>query len=87
MLGSVARKIFGSRNDRLVKSYSKLVKKINVLEDQCRALSDAQLAAKTVEFRARLAQGEALDNLLPEAFAVVREAGIVPWECVITMCK
>ncbi|QTR53980.1 preprotein translocase subunit SecA [Thiothrix unzii] len=75
MLGSVARKIFGSRNDRLVKSYSKLVKKINVLEDQCRALSDAQLAAKTVEFRARLAQGEALDNLLPEAFAVVREAG------------
>jgi preprotein translocase subunit SecA len=75
MLGSVARKIFGSRNDRLVKSYSKLVKKINVLEDQYRALSDAQLAAKTVEFRARLAKGETLDSLLPEAFAVVREAG------------
>jgi preprotein translocase subunit SecA len=75
MLGSVARKIFGSRNDRLVKSYSKLVKKINVLEDQYRALSDAQLAAKTVEFRARLAKDEALDSLLPEAFAVVREAG------------
>ncbi|MDD5392290.1 MAG: preprotein translocase subunit SecA [Thiothrix sp.] len=74
MLGSVAKKIFGSRNDRLVKSYSKVVKKINAHEESCRALSDAQLAAKTIEFRSRLEQGEALENLLPEAFAVVREA-------------
>jgi preprotein translocase subunit SecA len=74
MLGSVAKKIFGSRNDRLVKTYSKVVKKINALEEQCRALSDAQLAAKTTEFRSRLQQGEGLESLLPEAFAVVREA-------------
>ncbi|SEA68461.1 preprotein translocase subunit SecA [Thiothrix caldifontis] len=74
MLGSVAKKIFGSRNDRLVKSYSKAVKKINALEEQYKALSDAQLAAKTTEFRNRLQQDEALASLLPEAFAVVREA-------------
>jgi preprotein translocase subunit SecA len=74
MLGSVAKAIFGSRNDRLVKTYSKVVKKINVLEEGCRALSDTQLAAKTVEFRSRLEQGETLESLLPEAFAVVREA-------------
>lgn len=74
MLGSVAKKIFGSRNDRLVKSYSKTVKKINALEEQYKSLSDVQLAAKTTEFRNRLQQDEPLDNLLPEAFAVVREA-------------
>jgi preprotein translocase subunit SecA len=74
MLGSVAKKIFGSRNDRLVKSYSKIAKKISSLEEQYQALSDAKLAAKTAEFRARLQQGEALENLLPEAFATVREA-------------
>lgn len=75
MLGSVAKKIFGSRNDRLVKSYSKAVKKINALEEQYKALSDAQLAAKTIEFRERLQQGATLESLLPEAFAVVRQAG------------
>ncbi len=75
MLGSVAKKIFGSRNDRLVKSYSKAVKKINALEEQYKALSDAQLAAKTTEFRERLQQDATLESLLPEAFAVVREAG------------
>lgn len=74
MLGSVAKMLFGSRNDRLIKSYSKTVKKINALEEQCKSLSDAQLAAKTAEFRSRLTQGETLDSLLPEAFAVVREA-------------
>lgn len=74
MLGSVAKAIFGSRNDRLVKSYSKVVKKINALEEQCKSLSDEQLAAKTAEFRTRLEKGETLDSLLPEAFAVVREA-------------
>jgi preprotein translocase subunit SecA len=74
MLGSVAKMVFGSRNDRLVKSYSKMVKKINALEEQYQSLSDAQLTAKTGEFRSRLQQGEALESLLPEAFAVVREA-------------
>lgn len=74
MLGSVAKKIFGSRNDRLVKSYSKAVKKVNAFEEQYKALSDAQLAAKTIEFRQRLQQNETLASLLPEAFAVVREA-------------
>ncbi len=76
MLGSVAKKIFGSRNDRLVKSYSKVVKKINTLEEQYKALSDTQLAAKTIEFRERLQQGATLDDLLPEAFGVVREASV-----------
>ncbi|WP_026220955.1 preprotein translocase subunit SecA [Thiofilum flexile] len=74
MLGSVARKLFGSRNDRLIKGYSKVVKMINDLEDKFVALSDEQLKAKTTEFRARYAKGETLDALLPEAFATVREA-------------
>jgi preprotein translocase subunit SecA len=65
--------IFGSRNDRMIKQYRKTVVLINALEAQYEALSDEQLRAKTDEFRARVAQGEALDNLLPEAFAVVRE--------------
>ncbi|MEN9434858.1 MAG: preprotein translocase subunit SecA, partial [Pseudomonadota bacterium] len=74
MLGSVARKLFGSRNDRLIKGYSKVVKTINSLEDKFTSLSDEQLKAKTTEFRERYAKGETLDALLPEAFATVREA-------------
>jgi preprotein translocase subunit SecA len=74
MLQSVFKKVFGSRNDRLVKQYLQKVKAINALEPATEKLSDAELAAKTAEFRARLEQGEALDKLLPEAFAVVREA-------------
>lgn len=74
MLGSVARKIFGSRNDRLVKAYYKLVKSINALEDEYVALTDAELQGKTPEFRQRLADGASLDDILPEAFATVREA-------------
>jgi preprotein translocase subunit SecA len=66
-------KIFGSRNDRLIKQYRKTVAIINGLEADFEALSDDQLRAKTDEFRARVAQGESLDSLLPEAFAVVRE--------------
>ena len=65
--------IFGSRNDRLIKQYRKTVVLINALEAQYEAFSDEQLRAKTDEFRARVAQGESLDNILPEAFAVVRE--------------
>ncbi len=74
MLQSIFKKVFGSRNDRLVKQYLQKVKAINALESEMEALSDADLAAKTAEFRARLGEGEALDKLLPEAFAVVREA-------------
>lgn len=71
---SFLTKIFGSRNDRLIKQYRRKVEEINKLEPSIKALSDEELKAKTVEFRKRLADGETLDKLLPEAFAVVREA-------------
>ncbi|MFO1293858.1 MAG: preprotein translocase subunit SecA [Rubrivivax sp.] len=67
--------IFGSRNDRLLKTYRKSVERINALEPQYEQLDDAALRAKTEEFRERLAKGATLDELLPEAFAAVREAG------------
>ena len=67
-------KIFGSRNDRLLKQYRKTVERINGLEAKYEALDDAALQDQTRVFKERLAQGEALDSLLPEAFAVVREA-------------
>ena len=76
MLTKIAKKIFGSRNDRLLKHYRKIVAKINSLEDQIKALSDEQLQAKTAEFKRRLANGETLDDILPEAFAVCREASV-----------
>ena len=66
-------KLFGSRNDRTIKQYRKTVTLINGLEAEYEALSDEQLRAKTDEFRARVAEGESLDKILPEAFAVVRE--------------
>ena len=69
-------RIFGSRNQRLLRQYSKVVKKINSLEEGLQALSDSELKAKTVEFRQRYADGETLDQLLPEAFAVAREASV-----------
>ncbi len=75
MLPKLLTSIFGSRNDRLLKQYRRVVEKINALEPQFEALDDAGLKAKTDEFRQRLAQGSTLDDLLPEAFAVVREAG------------
>ena len=67
-------KIFGSRNDRLLKQYRTVVTRINAMESGLEALTDDALKAKTVEFRERVAKGETLDALLPEAFAVVREA-------------
>ena len=76
MLTKIAKKIFGSRNDRLLKHYRKIVAKINSLEEQTKALSDEQLQAKTAEFKQRLANGETLDDILPEAFAVCREASV-----------
>ncbi|MDH4274441.1 MAG: preprotein translocase subunit SecA [Gammaproteobacteria bacterium] len=75
MLGNIVTKIFGSRNERILKRLYKNVEKINALEPQFLALSEADLRAKTTEFRQRLAAGETLDQLLPEAFATVREAG------------
>jgi len=75
MIANFLKKIFGSRNDRLLRQYTGAVARINELEKSMSALTDEQLAGKTVEFRQRLANGEALDGLLPEAFAVVREAG------------
>ncbi|HWU84070.1 MAG TPA: preprotein translocase subunit SecA [Rhodocyclaceae bacterium] len=76
MISGVLKKIFGSRNDRLIKQYSQVVARINALEPAMQALDDDALRAKTDEFRNRLEQGESLDDLLPEAFAVVREASV-----------
>ncbi len=75
MISGLLKKIFGSRNDRLVRQYSQSVRKINALEPEISALSDEALRGKTAEFKQRVANGEALDAILPEAFAVVREAG------------
>ena len=74
MLTNIAKKIFGSRNDRLLKQYRKSVAKINALESEMQALSDESLQAKTAEFKQRLADGQTLDDILVEAFAVCREA-------------
>jgi len=74
MISGLLTRIFGSRNQRLLKQYQPTVERINELEPQTAALSDEQLKAKTDEFRGRVAAGVSLDQLLPEAFAVVREA-------------
>src|SRR6476661_108475 len=71
---SLLTQIFGSRNQRLIKQYQKTVRQINALEAAVEKLSDAELQAKTPAFKARIANGEPLDALLPEAFAVCREA-------------
>lgn len=76
MLNTLMKKIFGSRNDRTLRRMEAAVVVINAFEPYMQSLTDEQLSAKTVEFRNRLAQGEALDLLLPEAFAVVREASV-----------
>ncbi len=76
MLISTVKKIFGTRNDRELKRMRKVVTRINALEEAMQALDDNALRAKTDEFRSRLNEGEKLDQLLPEAFAVVREAGV-----------
>jgi preprotein translocase subunit SecA len=74
MVTAVLRKVFGSRNERLLKGYQRQVRRINDLEQAMQALDDEALCAKTIEFRERLDGGETLDDLLPEAFAAVREA-------------
>ena len=75
MLPKLLTSIFGSRNDRLLKQYRVVVQKVNALEPQFEALDDAALRAKTDEWRQQVAAGKSLDELLPEAFAAVREAG------------
>ncbi len=75
MIGNLFRKVFGSKNSRELKRMGKLVSQINAFEESVKPLSDEQLKAKTVEFRQRLSDGASLDSLLPEAFAVCREAG------------
>jgi preprotein translocase subunit SecA len=74
MIATLLKKVFGSRNDRLLKKYAQSVRAINALESQFQQLSDEALRAKTQEYKERVAKGETLDQLLPEAFATVREA-------------
>lgn len=82
MISTLLKKVFGSRNERLLKQYRQVANRINGMEDAMKALSDEQLAAKTTEFKERHAKGESLDALLPEAFAVCREAS----RRVLNMC-
>jgi preprotein translocase subunit SecA len=74
MFNQILTRLFGSRNERLLKGYEKIKQQINALEAKMQQLSDAELQAKTPEFKARIEKGETLDALLPEAFAVMREA-------------
>ncbi|MDH4042786.1 MAG: DEAD/DEAH box helicase, partial [Gammaproteobacteria bacterium] len=75
MISNSLKKLFGTRNDRELKRMGKVVKQINALAADMKALDDTRLAARTGEFRQRIAAGESLDKILPEAFAVAREAG------------
>ena len=74
MIASILTKVFGSKNERVLKDIQPLVYQINELESQIEHLDDSALAAKTVEFRQRVDKGESLEDLLPETFAVIREA-------------
>ena len=73
MFGNILKKVFGTSNDRELRGMRKIVTKINALEEGLKALNDADLRAQTGILRERLAQGETLDKVLPDAFAVVRE--------------
>jgi len=73
-VASIFTRLFGSRNQRLLRTYGKVVDKINAFEDAMQSLSDEQLRQKTDEFRERVQQGTTLDEMLPEAFAAVRES-------------
>ena len=76
MIGNVLKKVFGSKNERELKKFKPIVEQINALEPEIQTLSDDQLRAKTQAFKERIDQGATLDELLPEAFAVVREASV-----------
>lgn len=74
MLATILAKIFGTKNDRILRSYSRTIQQINALDDEWSKMSDNELASKTMHFRNRLHSGETLKDILPEAFATVREA-------------
>ena len=76
MIGNLVKKIFGTKNDREIKRILAIVDEINNLEPEMKKLGDEDLKAKTIEFRERLDKGETLDDILVEAFAVVREGSI-----------
>ncbi len=75
MVTGLIKKIFGSRNERVLKRMHKVVMKVNVLEERYSSLPDDEFPKKTIELRERVCEGESLEELLPEAFAIVREAG------------
>ena len=87
MLSALARRLFGSANDRYVKSLGPIVSAINELEPELEAMSDEELRARTQRFKDRLADGAELDDLLVEAFATVREAANAPSASVISTCS
>ena len=72
MIGAIAKRVFGSSNDRLVKKLEKTVQQVNAFEPMIEALSDAELAAQTDKFRGQLEQGKTLDDIMPEAFEIGR---------------
>ena len=74
VVSKLGKKIFGTRNDRMVKRYLRIVDQVTALDDSMRALTDPELRAKTDEFRTRLEDGEHTEQLIPEVFAVAREA-------------
>jgi preprotein translocase subunit SecA len=87
VLAKIARAFVGTKNDRELRRYGKDVTRINELEQDFEKLSDSELKAKTESFRQRFADGETLDDLLPEAFAAVREASKRTIGCGILMCS
>lgn len=74
VVGTIGKKIFGTRNDRLVKRYMRIVDLVSTKEADTRCLTDQQLKVKTVEFRKRIEEGETAEDLIPEVFAIAREA-------------
>ena len=87
ILASIAKRLFGSSNDRVLKQFQQPVRTINELEASFDALSDDELRGKTDEFRQRVAAGESLDKLLPEAFAPCARQPSAPWASVTSMCN
>jgi len=87
MFGALARRLFGSANDRYVRSLGPMVSAINELEAELEKMSDDELRARTERFKQQLADGVELDDILIDAFATVREAASVPWVSAISTCS